>query len=68
MMTWCPNEIKTHLNCCLLYGFEVVKVRLNIFGHFWQHSEAFGKSSEIFGSRWDIAMTRQKSHTFCVTV
>ena len=53
-MTWCPNEIKTHLNCCLLYGFEVVKVRRNIFGLFWQHSIALGKSSEIFGSRWDI--------------
>ena len=33
---------------------EVVKVRRNIFGCFRQHSKVFGKSSEIFGSRWDI--------------
>ena len=32
----------------------MLKCRQNIFRHFWQHSEVFGKSSEIFRSHWDI--------------
>ena len=41
----------------------------NIFRHFWQCSEVFGKSSEIFRSHWDIfgnpwVMKRWQSQAF----
>ena len=59
MMILYPKKIKTNGNC-----HEVLKGRRNIFGHFRQSSEVFGKSSEIFGSRWIPVMTRRKSHAF----
>lgn len=46
----------------------MLKCRQNIFRHFWQRSEVFRKSSEIFRSHWDIletpVMTRWKSQAF----
>ena len=32
----------------------MLKGHQNIFGHFQQCLEVFGKSSKIFGSHWDI--------------
>ena len=46
----------------------MLKGRWDIFGHFRQCSEVFGKSSEISGRRGDVSemlvMTRRKSHAF----
>ena len=55
-MTLCPNEIKPHYNCHLLVlsNFRSAQRSLEHLGHFRQCSEVLEKSSETFGSRWDI--------------
>ena len=52
-----------------LFELEVFKDHRNIFEHFWQRSEVFGKLSEIIGSGCDVFGNpghgmRQKSHAF----
>ena len=58
-MTLCPlfcsNEIKARKHCRLLSSLKVLKRLRNIYGHFRQRSEVFGKLSEIFGSRRGVS-------------
>lgn len=50
-MTLCPNEIETRVNCRLLYGFGSGQSSPE---HLRTFSATFGKSSGIFGRRWEI--------------
>lgn len=50
-MTLCPTKIETRVNCRLLNGFGSGQSSPE---HLRTFSTTFGKSSGIFGRRWEI--------------